>query len=560
MIRKKEILFLMLLLFSVLPVAAQEKKSRFRVPFDFELLLSGNFGELRSNHFHSGLDFKTQGVVGKPIKCVADGYISRATVQSDGYGLALYVVHDNGYMTVYGHLDRFPDGVARRVRDYQYRNETFVADISFAPGEFRVKEGELLAYAGNTGYSFGPHLHFEVRNSAGNEWYDPMLFYKESLKDTRAPQASAFVVYPSAGSGVVKGASASRVLSVKGGAVADTLDVWGWVALGVKALDYMDGTNNKYGVYGIDLKVDGQQRFSSTMGRFSSEENRLINSWADYPRYVNDGEWFQRMYIMENNPLKALKADDDNGWICVDEERLYKVECRLRDYHGNSTGYVFYLRGRQQEILAPKGEVVRLNWFVDNAIECGGMRIDIPAGELFENMMLDVGSTKGKYGVSERYSLGEKPVPLWHGATLKLKVNEGAVADKSKLYIESFTKKGRSAIIAEYKDGCMVATVKALTGFEVAVDTVPPSLTPVKENAWQRNGKVVFSVGDKQTSVKSFKGTLDGKFVLFSYSSKNGSLELDLKRENVSRGEHLLRVEVVDACGNSSAYEKKIRY
>ena len=560
MMWKKKLVSLFSIFMFLLPCVAQDEKPRFRVPFDFELLLSGNFAELRSNHFHSGLDFKTQGVVGKPIRCVADGYISRATVQPGGYGLALSVVHDNGYMTVYGHLDRFPRGVAEKVRKAQYDNETFAVDLTFSPEEFVVKGGEVLAYAGNSGYSFGPHLHFEIRNTAGDVWYDPMQFYKDNLKDTRPPRASAFAIYPMRGAGISGGEPVSRTFAVKDGSVTDTLDVWGWVALGVKALDYMDGTNNKYGVYGIDLKVDGQQRFSSTMGCFSSEENRLINAWADYPRYVNDGEWFLRMYIMENNPLKALKADDDNGWICVDEERLYKVECRLYDYHGNSANYTFCLRGKRQEIPPLCGGDSCLYWYMNNAVECDGMRLDIPGGELFENVMMNAGVSESRYGISGRYLVSENPVPLWHGATLAIDIDDAAVADKSKLYIESFTKKGRSPIIAEYKDGCVVATVKALTGFEVAVDTVPPILTPVRENTWQRNGKIVFSVSDKETTVKSFRGTLNGNFMLFSYSSKNGNLVLDLKKENVRRGEHLLRVEVVDACGNSTVYEKKIIY
>ena len=160
---KKAITSLCIVLFGCTQVLAQHDNEVFSAPFDFGLLLSGNFGELRSNHFHSGLDFKTQGVTGKPIRCVADGYISRASVQPGGYGLALYVMHDNGYMTVYGHLDRFPAAVDSIIRDTQYRNECFAVDISFDKDEFRVQKGEILAHAGNSGYSFGPHLHFEIR-------------------------------------------------------------------------------------------------------------------------------------------------------------------------------------------------------------------------------------------------------------------------------------------------------------------------------------------------------------------------------------------------------------
>ena len=148
----------------------------FGVPFDFPLLLSGNFGELRSNHFHGGLDFKTQSVTGKPLLAIADGYISKVTVTAGGYGNALYITHDNGYTSVHGHLDRFLPEIARLVRERQYSEQSFVVTLEFGPEKFRVRQGEVVAYAGNTGYSFGPHLHMEIRTTDTNEPIDPLPY------------------------------------------------------------------------------------------------------------------------------------------------------------------------------------------------------------------------------------------------------------------------------------------------------------------------------------------------------------------------------------------------
>ena len=551
--------FVFVIFCSVLPSRAQQNGAIFSSPFDFELMLSGNFGELRSNHFHSGIDFKTQGVVGKPIRCVADGYISRATVQAGGYGLALYVMHDNGYMTVYGHLDRFPASVHKRVREYQYGNETFAVDISFAPDELRVSRGEVLAYAGNTGYSFGPHLHFEVRDSTGEELYDPMLFFGDRLKDTRKPVATEVAVYPLDGYGVADGSSASKVLALRNGTLADTLSVWGRVGFGIKALDYMDGTSNKYGVYRVELLVDDSLRFDSRMEQFSFGETRLINAWADYARYVDCGEWFLRSFILGNNPLRVLEADACSGIINFNEERLYEVEYRLSDYHGNTNVYRFNVRGTRQDIPPYANEGHYLLWFLNNALLYDGVRLDIPAGELFESRVVEVEIADGEYGVSHRYTFGSEPIPLWHGAELSIRVDSMAV-DSSKLYIKRITKKGGHSVGGKYADGRISTDVNALGTFEVAVDTVPPRVSPVKEGAWARNGKVVLAVSDKESAFKSFRGTLDGRFILFKYSSKNGRLELDLKAEGVSRGVHQLRVELVDACGNVRVFEKKIRY
>ena len=539
-------------------VAAQKSVS-FDVPFDFPLLLSGNFGELRSNHFHAGLDFKTQGVTGKPIKCVADGYICRAKVQSGGYGLALYVMHDNGYMTVYGHLEQFPAGVAKRVRDFQYSNEVFEVDMNFTPSEFRVERGEILALAGNTGYSFGPHLHFEVRDSTGNELYDPMTFYKGALRDSRAPQALSVAVYPKRGEGVVNGTAVSKTCKVIDSALTDTIEVWGKVGFGVKALDYMDNTHNKYGVRRIELLVDGVKRFGSELDNFSFDENRLINAWVDYERHINDGEWYQKMFVDAFNPLRAISADDAGGWVTVDEERLYNVECRLSDFHGNTGVCVFVVKGKRSTVQEQQGYTHVLYRGVQNVVDFMGMKLEVPAGELFDNAFLNV-TLVGTGAFSGRYDLGGVAYPLWHGGVLSLRVDDLKGVDPAKLYMKRITKKGGHSVGGKFADGCLVAKVNILGCYEVAADTVPPRVRPVKEAAWARNAKVVLAVADGETSIKSFKGKLNGEFVLFEYSSKNSRLTLDLKKENIRRGVHDIEVSVVDACGNETTYRGCLKY
>lgn len=539
-------------------VFAQDTLPIFRVPFDFPLLLSGNFGELRSNHFHSGIDFKTQGVSGKPIKCVADGYICRASVQPGGYGQALYVMHDNGYMTVYGHLDRFPDAVAKRIRATQYKNETFAVDLRFSPEEYRVERGELLAFAGNTGYSFGPHLHFEVRDSSGSELYDPLSFYSSSFEDKTAPRALSFAVYPKRGNGVAFGSVNPTYINVDSVVLGDTIDAWGMVGFGVRAYDYMDKTHNKYGVYKIELLVDGVLCFSSRMDNYSFAENRLINACVDYRRYIENGEWYQKMFVVENNPLRALSVTGNSGWLSVNEERLYNVEVRLGDVYGNVSVYNAVVRGRKQSLPSPKKSTHRLYWFMDNSIDYFGMRLEIPAGELFEDALLDV-QLSGSNSLSGCYDLGGIDYPVWHGARLGLRVNGKPDVDVSKLYIKRLTKKGGYSVGGKYLNGWMYADVTVLGKYEVAADTLPPRIYPLKRKKWS-SGIIAFSMADGETSIKSFKGTLDGKFVLFKYSSKNSRLTLDMRAEGVARGEHELKVVVEDACGNVAVYEDKIRY
>ena len=538
---------------------AQVADTLFVSPFDFPLYLSGNFGELRTDHFHSGVDFKTLGVVGKPIRCVADGYICRAAVTPGGYGKALYVMHDNGYMSVYAHLDRFPEGIDKRIREYQYKNEVFNANLWFSPDEFRVEQGDFLAYAGNSGYSFGPHLHFEIRDAKGNELYDPMAFYKDKLIDTRAPRIHAISVYPQRGCGALYGNSASRVYDVAGDSLCGSIEAWGAIGFGVKALDYMDGTGNKYGICKMELLVDGECYFTSTMDNFSFDENLLINAWVDYGRLYNDGEWFQKMFVSENNALRILDTNENRGWLLVNEERDYNVECRLSDYHGNTTVCSFVVHGKKAEIPPSPAYTHALYCNANNKIEHIGMRLNVPKGVLFEDAFLNVRLMEGD-GITWRYSLSDTVYPMLKGGKISFWVGGELPVDKSKLYIRHLEPRDTSSLGGVYSNGWITAGITTLGCYEVMVDTISPVLLPVHEEKWLVNGKMILSFEENETSLRSFKGMLDGKFVLFEYNSKNSEFTLDLKKEKVARGVHHLRFVATDKCGNDVVYEKDFEY
>lgn len=558
MIKEKFLVIVYTLLLFATGATAQQV-AEFSVPFDFPLYLSGNFAELRSNHFHAGLDFKTQGVEGKPITVVADGYIARAKVQAGGYGRALYVMHDNGYMTVYGHLQKFPAAVARAVREQQYADECFAVDITFAAGELPVKQGDVLAYAGNSGYSFGPHLHFEVRSADGEQLYNPLKFYASNVADNRPPVAQAVAFYPIEGRGAVCGAASSVVRKVQGGVLADTLAVWGRVGFGLKGLDYMSGTTNKYGIYEIELWVDDSLRFAARMDNFSYSENRLINAWADYERLQAGDGWFLRSYLLPNNPLRMATADAANGVVDFCEERPYRVEYRLRDYHGNSSTCSFVVVGTPCDIVPDNrlgGDVMR--WYLNNEVRIGGFSLAVPRGALFEDFYVQLRVNDSC--LSPVYSISDVPVPLWRAARLALDIPAALLPFADKCYIERVAGKKRSSAGGKVIDGVVSANIYTLGNYAVAVDTVAPRVSTVNEKQWARNRRAVFAVADKHTGIATFRGTIDGRFVLFEYSSKSGRITCDFKREKVARGKHALRLVVTDNVGNETVVEKNIMF
>lgn len=537
-----------------IPLSAQEKYEKpFISPFDFQLLLSGNFGELRSNHFHGGVDFKTQGVVGKPIRCIADGYVSRVTVTPGGYGQAVYITHGNGYTSVYGHLSKFDPEIEKRVRAYQYEHETFAVDLKFEADQFPLKQGEVFALAGNEGYSFGPHLHMEIRKTDTGEYIDPLQFYTHVIKDTTAPRATHVLFYPQAGEGVVAGSRDKKICQL--GGMKAPVEAWGKIAVGIKAYDYMDGTSNSYGVRSVKLFVDSVEVFSSRVDGFLPDENRMINAWTDYEEYVSHNSWFMRSQILPGNTWRMLQATD-RGVVCIDEERLYRFVYELEDLYGNKQTYGFDVLGKRMEVPAlDKSGKHFFHWNRGNVLLEPGMLLVVYRGMLYEDVKLNPRVIPDSMGISYTYQLHDKPVPLHDGCPLSIGIRRYPVADMSKYYVARLHKGKKSSAGGTYENGYMNTHIRELGTYTVALDTVPPKVVPLNRPQW-KTGKIQFKIRDAETGIKNYKVYIDGEFVLFKFSSKNATLScLDPKRIKRTPTKHRMEVVVTDYCGNETHEE-----
>ena len=534
---------------------AQTAVPEFGVPFDFPLLLSGNFGELRSNHFHGGLDFKTQGKVGKPLLAIADGYISKVTVTPGGYGNALYITHDNGYTSVHGHLDAFLPEIARRVKEKQYREESFVVTLEFGPEEFRVCQGEVVAYAGNTGYSFGPHLHMEIRTTDTNEPIDPLPFYKDKIADNIPPRATHIMVYGAKGEGKVASAPDSKEVEEVDGKISfishlssfNFITAWGRIGTAISANDYMDGTTNNYGVRYVRLYVDDELVSHSDVNRFAFSEDRLINSWTDYHVQRSMGRWYMRSTIDEYNDLRLLHAGDGRGWVTIDEERDYHFRYELEDLYGNMAVYRFVVRGKRMELPRHMPNYFyRMDASRDNRFVAGGLELWIPQGQLFEDVDLEYDVVPSGADQADIYQLTTERVPLRKSAEITLPVIPKDGVDGGKLYVARVDGERRVYSGGTYKYGRITANISELASYTVCADTVAPKITPIGESTWRKQGRVVLRIADGETGIRSYRGMIDGKWVLFKYSSKNARLWCDLKAEGIAPGSHEVVVEVED--------------
>lgn len=529
--------------------AAVPDSALFASPFRFPLLLSANFGELRPNHFHDGIDIKTEGVTGKPIYSIADGYVSRVLVQHGGYGQAICITHPScGLTSLYGHIVSFAPAVQEFLRNYQYAHETFVCDLTLEPDRFPVKQGELIALSGNEGASAGPHLHLELRRTDTGEFVNPLPYFKDLLTDSRPPVARWIGCYPVRGKGVVDGSSKKKILSAA--APVPAFVAWGDIYTAISANDYMDGTANHYGVHSVVLYVDDTEVFRSTTDGVAPEENRMINGFIDYEEYVRSRRLLMRSAVLPGNPLRLLQAGEDRGVVHIDEERDYHFRYELTDDFGNRQTCSFVVRGRQQPVPPYEPEGRWLSWNRTHVVQEPGMELVIPRGQLYEDTALRTEVRGDTAGISFDYVLDMGDTPLHGYCQLSLGIRHFPVEDPDKYYIVQKTGKTRTSMGGRVEDRWIKASVRSLGTFAVAVDTVPPRVEPVGQATWRTRRQLRFTVTDAQTGIASYKVYVDGRFVLFA--RKGNTLSI-VDPERIRKGvPHTVEVAVADGCGNET--------
>lgn len=558
----KQILAISILLSaSVATDATSQEKKQLPNPFDFPAFLSGNFGELRANHFHSGIDFKTQGAEGKPIKAVQDGYVSRISVSPTGYGNCLYIDHPDGTTTVYGHLKKFPAKVEKYIKEQQYAQESFSVNLFPEPDMFPIKKGETVAYSGNTGSSGGPHLHFEVRDTKTEDIMDPVPYFSNVIKDKTAPQIRGVRVYPVEGGGIVNNSSKKQNLKIISdaktkGQKTEAIKVWGEIGFAIKCYDKMDGTSNIYGVRHISLSVDGEEIFNSDIDRFAFSETRYLNSLIDYADWKNNNSFYIKSFVDPGNKLRFLSARN-RGIVNINEEKTYNFVYTLKDYFGNTTTLKIPVKGEKQDITAANTEGKELFiWSKDNRFGAKGVRLLIPKGNLYKSAYIKYSVRNDSTLMAPTHYLNDEPVALHKKAMLSLKINSNAdtLKNKKQYGIVQWYKGKPRWVGGTYKNGWINGEIRELGAYTVRKDIKKPSIIPVGKETWTQKRKIVFRLTDDLSGVKSYRGEIDGKYVLFKMNNKS-VITYTFDNERLKPGKHLLKLYVKDACGNESVYE-----
>ncbi|MDD2513549.1 MAG: M23 family metallopeptidase [Proteiniphilum sp.] len=535
----------------------------YRNPLTIPPVLSSNFGELRSNHFHSGVDFKTQHTVNKPVLAIAGGYVSRISVSPGGYGLALYIDHpDTGHTSVYGHLNSFSPHIAQYVQEKQYELESFRVDLYPEAALFPVKRGEQVALSGNSGSSGGPHLHFEIRDRHTQEPLD-VLEYLAPIPDSRQPDLRGIAIYPVQGRGMVNGSSAPlriRRNNDQAGhppAPDNTLTAWGRIGIGLEAYDRMNGQSNIYGVKHIRLFVDDEQIFSSTIRRFSFDETRMLNAWIDFKHWREQRSFYMKSFVEPGNRLPFFTTKN-RGYIDITRERDYRFRFELEDHSGNRLTYSFTVKGVAGEIPQPSPCGYYMSWQFENSYMDPALSLTIPAGNLYHDICFTHAAVKSSSHFSDIHRIHDTPVPLHRGASLRIRVQHDTLMQKNNYGLVRLDKNGKECWVGgSYTLGAVTASIGELGGsYAVSSDSEPPVITPLQPEYWKSNRTIRIRLTDRKSGIASFRGEVNGRFVLFTHDVKSTVYTYRFDDARLPEGEPLeLTFTATDGAGNSSLYK-----
>jgi hypothetical protein len=536
-------------------------------PVQIPVFLSGNFCELRPNHFHGGIDIKIQQKIGLPIHSIADGYIYRIVVSPSGYGKALYIEHPNGTSSVYAHLDRFNERIEKYVREEQYKRKSFSVDLVPDKDLIRVKKEELIAYGGNSGSSGGPHLHFEIRDSKTQDALNPLAF-NFSVTDNVPPRFYSLVAYPISENSHINSSATKRsfpaIPSGKNYTIPQNsgIQAFGKIGFAIRANDFYDGSHNICGIYSAQLKVDGEEIFAYTFDRMPFADTRYMNSHIDYEMSLTNGNRIHRMWRQPGNRLQIYHTDRNRGIIDVEDGKQYKIEITISDMEGNATTLVFQVQGTDRNIYRKLPESSHFFTYDDeNSFRTPFFEIFAPVGSFYDDFYFRYNVTPRAPGLfSKSHHVHSETEPIHLPVKIRLLTEDLPQELLEKSFIGRISGGGgKSFVGGTYANGWFEADVRNFGTYAVMTDTIPPHIHPlsIKEKiALTETNRIRFTISDNLAGIKSYEGTIDGNWVLFEYDAKYRLLTYEIDPDRLELGKrHTLVLKVKDNVDNTATYE-----
>ncbi len=561
----KNLLSLLSLIHFCLICTAQSKseypQDYFRNPLNIPISLAGNFGECRPNHFHSGLDIKTEGKENLPVFAAADGYVARMRTSSTGFGHALYINHPNGFTTLYAHLNDFAPELQSYLRQKQYEQQDWVTDLTIPEGMFPVTKGQQIAWSGNTGGSMGPHLHFEIRDTETEHPINPQLFGFE-ISDSRPPVPTRLAIYEAPFENIYS--SNPQIISLKQSgsnyspARSDTI----WVSdgqeigVGIEVNDFMNGSTNTLGLYTAELYLNEELQARIKLEEIGYQETRYLHAYTDYKQRHEQKRWVQCLFRLPGNKLFRVydSLNKMDGLVQPGSEKPEKLTLVIYDIYGNKAHVHLLLAVDPERKIGSTGSCnYPLKMGSINKFESGSVHFSLDSDALYTDICFEFNQRSKPDSFSDLFQIHHAHTPVHSYFDLKIKPNKPvpfALQDKIVLLHSDGKKEtGTSAVKDSY--GWYKKSVRQFGSYRLVIDTIPPTITSLNGTGNILTGKdeIRFRATDNLTSIASFQGTINGKWLLFQKRGNDFFYKFD---EHCPPGKHTLLFTATDENGNTA--------
>jgi hypothetical protein len=509
-----------------------------------------NFGELRPNHYHMGLDCRTEGRVNVPILAAASGFIAKIHIDATGFGRTLYVQHPNGFTTVYAHLNDFYPELEAYVVKEQYRLKKWAVDLFPNSADFLVEKGQFIAYSGNTGGSQGPHLHFEIRDTKTDKAVNP-LFFGFPIKDEVAPDLIRLAVYDRRYSTyeqtprIIGLKKVNGVYRLASGNLKVETDK---ISFALTAFDRYSGSTNQNGIYGAVVSIDGKEISGFELDNISYDETRNLNAHIDYKTRASGGPWLEHLSPLPGFTQSIYKtAHRTNGIITLNDSLSHQIKITVRDVQGNESNIQFEVKRSEQ--IKPYKQAAWGTLFapgMTNIYEDEQLWIHLP-----ENCLYDTIHFRVTPAPNNSFILQGNLIPIINYYTVRVKTINLPITDTGKLMMKMIHGTKEKFRKAHFEQGWAKSNFRDFGTLSLIIDKVPPAVTPLfKPGQGKRLG---FSVVDNTKELESFNAFLDGNWILFT--NDKGRNFYHTLSPNLEKGEHILQIIVTDLSGNKTEKE-----